>query len=359
MISFEATDEQVLASDMLKSLASQVLRPLARACDRTGSLSADVTEALAATGLIDLALEGQPPDSQCALSNAMAIEAIAHGDASFAIAVAATLGHVTAVMRFGAHTQRAQLRERWSSGQAQAAAVLIQEPGFHFDARRPRCEVRRQGGTLAITGTKSMVPRANACDEFTVIANCEGAAVAIVVPADTAGLEVRPSSATLGLRSLELAEVVFDNVVLPEAALLGDGSTAILLANSARAAMAAILTGVSDAVADYLVPYLKDRQAHGSALARKQSVAFRLAEMTIDVRSMRWMTWQAATAIDKRRESERPARLAHLHAAEKALWITDEGVQLMGGHGYMRDNPVERWYRDVRTVAGLEGVVGL
>lgn len=361
MISFQPSEEQLLATDMLDALARDVLRPLARQCDQTGTLTPPVHDALNATGLIELALIPAEPEHQPAVSNAMALEAIAYADASFAVALGASLGHARAIMRFGSPAQRSQLADRWSGNPAEKGAILIQEPGFAADVTAPRCVLRREGEKLILSGAKAMVPCASGAGEFIVVAAFEGARAAIVVPTDTPGVECLPAQGTLGLRSLALAEVNFNDVVLPASALLGGDSPPDVqwLIDSARVANSAIVTGVARAVLDQLVPYLKERKAHGSALAMKQSVAFRLADMSVDIPSMRWMTWRAAAMMDQSRMATREARLAHTHCVEQALWITDEGVQLMGGHGYMRDNPVERWYRDVRTLAGLQGMTGL
>ena len=119
------------------------------------------------------------------------------------------------------------------------------------------------------------------------------------------------------------------------------------------------MTGISRAVMEFVIPYTKERVVHGAALAQKQVIAFRLADMRIETDAMRWMTWKAAAILEKGGDATRQAQLACTYAREQAMWIVDEGVQMLGGHGYLRDNPVEMWYRDARTVSALEGVVGV
>jgi alkylation response protein AidB-like acyl-CoA dehydrogenase len=119
------------------------------------------------------------------------------------------------------------------------------------------------------------------------------------------------------------------------------------------------MTGISRAVMEFVMPYTKERVVHGDALAKKQTIAFRLADMRIETDAMRWMTWKAASILEQGGDATRQAQLAYTYCGEQAMWIADEGVQMLGGHGYLRDNPVEMWYRDTRTVSVLEGAVGV
>ena len=114
--------------------------------------------------------------------------------------------------------------------------------------------------------------------------------------------------------------------------------------------------GLGRAVLDYCVPYAKERVAFDEPIARKQSIAFRLAEMHIEVESLRWMTWRAAGDLEHGRDATRSAHLARAYAAEKTMWIADNGVQVLGGHGFIREHPVEMWYRNARTLTVLEGL---
>jgi alkylation response protein AidB-like acyl-CoA dehydrogenase len=109
-------------------------------------------------------------------------------------------------------------------------------------------------------------------------------------------------------------------------------------------------------VLEYCVPYAKERVAFGEAIAKKQSIAFRLAEMHMEVECMRWMTWKAASQLEQNLDATKAAHLARQYAADKAMWISDNGIQVLGGHGFIREHPVEMWYRNARTLGVLEGV---
>jgi alkylation response protein AidB-like acyl-CoA dehydrogenase len=113
--------------------------------------------------------------------------------------------------------------------------------------------------------------------------------------------------------------------------------------------------GVSRAVMEYAIPYAKDREAFDEAIAKKQAIAFTLADMCIEVDAMRWLTWQAASQLEQGLDATREAQLARIYCARQAMKIADDGVQVLGGHGFIREHPVELWYRNVRMLGVLDG----
>jgi alkylation response protein AidB-like acyl-CoA dehydrogenase len=158
-----------------------------------------------------------------------------------------------------------------------------------------------------------------------------------------------------------MADVEFDGVLVPATMRLGEhnGCDVQRIVDAARTGIAAILTGMSRGVLEYCVPYLKERVVHGVPLARKQVIAFRLADMHIEVEAMRWMSWRAASELESKRPATRSAQLAYTYAATQAMSIADEGVQAFGGHGFVRAHPIEMWYRNARSLSVLEGVGGI
>jgi alkylation response protein AidB-like acyl-CoA dehydrogenase len=131
------------------------------------------------------------------------------------------------------------------------------------------------------------------------------------------------------------------------------------IVNNSRTAICAALLGLSRAVLDYCVPYSKDRVAFDEPIAKKQSIAFRLAEMHIECEAMRNLIWQAASFLEHGEDATRQARMARVYTAEKAMWIADNGIQVLGGHGFIREHPVEMWFRHARTLSVLEGAAGI
>ena len=119
------------------------------------------------------------------------------------------------------------------------------------------------------------------------------------------------------------------------------------------------MAGLSRAVLEYCVPYAKEREAFDEPIARKQAIAFTLADMHIEIESMRWLVWKAASRLEKGLDTRREAHLARAYAAEKSMWIADNGVQVLGGHGFIREHPVELWFRSARTLGVLEGTTSV
>ena len=117
------------------------------------------------------------------------------------------------------------------------------------------------------------------------------------------------------------------------------------------------MVGLSRAVMEYAIPYAKDREAFGEAIAKKQAIAVMLSDMTIEVDSMRWLVWKAASELENGLDATRSSHLARVYCAREAMKIGDNGLQVLGGHGFIREHPVEMWYRNVRTLGVLEGAV--
>jgi alkylation response protein AidB-like acyl-CoA dehydrogenase len=154
-----------------------------------------------------------------------------------------------------------------------------------------------------------------------------------------------------------MTDVILENVIVPdEDALPGDPRRLI---DASRVALSALLSGLARCVYDYALPYAKQRVVHGEIIARKQAVAFKLADMHIAAQAMRWMALRAAYELDAGLSATRSASLARRYAAEQGMKIADEGVQLFGGHGFMRDMPLEMWYRNARSLSVLDGLVGV
>jgi alkylation response protein AidB-like acyl-CoA dehydrogenase len=148
-------------------------------------------------------------------------------------------------------------------------------------------------------------------------------------------------------------------VRVPERNILGalDGSTYAECVRLSRLAWCALSVGVGQAVLDYVTPYVKEREAFGEPIAHRQSVAFMVADIAIELQSMRLLTWKAASRAAAGQDFSREVALARRLCADKGMQIGLDGVQLLGGHGFVKEHPVERWYRDLRGISVMEGGV--
>ena len=357
MITFALTEEQQIAQSTFRTAARDILRTGARAADEAGAMSPETLTQLWALGLVQAQEEG----SRDPILNSIVLEELGWGDATLGLAVAGTMAFSAAIADLGSAKQKAEILPPVMGDSPVPAAIAVTEPSFDFDVTDMRTTAVRVGSGYRIEGVKTYVPLAASCRYLLVIANLDGVLAPFIVSADSPGIRVEPHAA-MGLRALGLGRVHFNSVDIHEDMRLGevDGGAAQRIIDCCRSGTAAMLSGLTRAVYEYVKDYTRERVAHGSALAQKQTVGFRIVDMHIAIESMRWMNWKAASELATRApQATRSARLAHLYACEQATWITDEGIQLLGGHGFLRDHPVELWFRNSRAMTVLEGLASV
>jgi alkylation response protein AidB-like acyl-CoA dehydrogenase len=265
------------------------------------------------------------------------------------------------VLDQGTDAQRKTLLPLFCGERFHAAALAWIEPGPAFEPLLPRLLAEPKGRGFVLSGAKSFVPLADRASHFLAIARNNGGHDAFIVPRDAVGLKISDPQKQLGLRALPTATLELERVELPAEARLGgdSGCDVRRLMNHSRAALAAVMTGLSRAVIEYAIPYAKDREAFDQAIAQKQGIAFKLAEMHIETEAMRWLTWKAASQLEQGRDALKSCHHARAYAAAQSMWVADQGVQVLGGHGFIREHPVEMWYRNARTLGVLEGTLAL
>jgi hypothetical protein len=179
-----------------------------------------------------------------------------------------------------------------------------------------------------------------------------------LVESSTDDLMVEPEPA-MGLRAAATGRLVLDDVRLPSGALLGGGEPAAFAecVQRARLAWCALAVGAAQAVLDYAIPYVNDRVAFGEPISHRQAVAFAVSEIGIELEGMRLATLRAASRADRGEPFAREVAVARRLCATHGMRIGSEGVQLLGGHGYVKEHPVERWYRDLRAAGVMEGAL--
>jgi alkylation response protein AidB-like acyl-CoA dehydrogenase len=232
------------------------------------------------------------------------------------------------------------------------------EPDFDFYAGDMRTAARQDGGGYVIDGVKAMVPFADRAPGMIVYAALDGKPQAFVVSPKAEGVKVGEREKLLGLGALPLFRVQFESVKVAEDAWLGNSPTkdAGPMIAAANVATAALAVGVSRAAHLYALSYAKEREVFGTPIAQKQSIAFMLAEMAIEVEAIRLLVWEAAWHMDAGKDATREAYLALCGASDMAMMVTDRAVQILGGHGYIREHPVERWYRTGRGIPTFPGL---
>jgi alkylation response protein AidB-like acyl-CoA dehydrogenase len=163
----------------------------------------------------------------------------------------------------------------------------------------------------------------------------------------------------MGIRAAGTGRLTFEDVKLQAGALLGDAHPSVFAeaVQLARLGWCAVALGTGQAVLEYVIPYVNERRAFGEPISHRQAVAFAVANMAIELEGMRLATYRAASRVDQGLPFAREAALAHRLCAERGVAIGSDGVQLLGGHGYVKEHPVERWYRDLRAAGVMEGAL--
>jgi alkylation response protein AidB-like acyl-CoA dehydrogenase len=238
-------------------------------------------------------------------------------------------------------------------------AALI-EYAFDFDANDLRTIAKADGSDYILSGEKAFVPFAKDAEAILVYANLDGKTQGFIVPKGAAGLFVSDEREKLmSLNALPLYRVKLDSVKVPAANRLGGeaGHDFELILASLRIASASAAVGVAKASFEYSMNYAKERDVFGVKVAQKQAIAFMLAEMATEIESIRLLIWEAAWKLDTGKEdAAKDAYLAATGAADMVMMVTDRGVQILGGHGYIREHPVEMWMRNGRGFAMLTGL---
>ena len=364
MISFQPTEDQETARAAMRDFAEQAMRPAAREIDEAAAIPEPLLAQAWELGLTATQIPeayGGYGAPRSPVTNAIVLEELAYGDAALALAAAAPSSFAYAILDQGTDEQRARYLPAFGGERYTAASLAVAEPAPDFNAYAPRTTAKAENGSFVLNGRKCFVPMGDRATHFLVVAKGGSGLDAFIVPRGAAGLSISETEKNLGLKALPTVTLELSGVTVPLEDRLGgkSGANVSRLLEHCRVGLAAIMTGLSRSVLDYCVPYAKERVAFGEAIARKQSIAFRLAEMHIEIESMRWMTWNAASDLEHGSNAARSAHLARLYAAEKTMWIADNGVQVLGGHGFIREHPVEMWYRNARTLGVLEGTASV
>jgi alkylation response protein AidB-like acyl-CoA dehydrogenase len=291
-----------------------------------------------------------------ATTAALVAEALAHGDMGLAVACLAPAAVSNALVLWGDETQQATYLPAFVGDDVPAAALAVLEPRPLFDPFRLETTARRTAGGFVLSGVKSLVPRASSAELFVVAAMLDGKPALFIVESGTTGVLVEAEPA-MGLRAASTARLVLEDVAVPAGARLGDEGAYADCIRLSRIGWAALACGTGKAVLDYVIPYVNERVAFGEPISHRQAVAFMVANIGIELEGARLVMLRAAARAEQGKSFAREAALARRLTAEYGMQIGSNGVQLLGGHGYVKEHPVERWYRDLQAVGVMEGAL--
>jgi len=359
LIDFEPAEEQQLIVETLRQFAANEIRPAAHEAAEARKLPEAVLSQAHELGLVALGVEAAHGGGgeRSAVTGALIAEELAHGDLAIALAILSPSLTALPVNDFGSETQKREVLPAFTAASFVPGSLALVEPSLRFDPFHPQTQAHRDGDGYALTGEKCFVPWLDGGESVLVIASEGDVPQAFLVPRDAAGLSATPER-NLGIDALPTVELGLDGVRVPATARLG-GDAGIdhhELVNRGRIGLAATAVGVARASFEIARDHAKQREAFGAPIATKQAIAFKLADMAIEIDATRLLVWQAAWSLDAGHDATREATLASRQSSRVALEVSDGAIQVLGGYGYIRDYLPEMHLRNARGYATFEAL---
>lgn len=351
------TDDQQMMLDVVTEFADEVVRPAAEAADAASATPAGLLEQSGEFGvnLINLPESlGGLGEERSATTGVLVAEALARGDLGIAVSVLAPSAVSTAIALWGSGAQQQTYLPAFAGEDAPSASFCVVEPTPFFDPLALSTTAAARDDGFVLQGEKSAVIRGADAELFLIGADLDGEPRLFLVESGAEGLSVSEDPA-MGLRAASLSRLHIDGVTVGADALVGTSENYREALRLARTAWAALAAGTGRAALDYVSEYVKTRQAFGEPIARRQSVAFMVSDIAIELEGVRLAAYKAAGLADQGRDIARASSLARELSGRYGMKIGTDAVQLLGGHGFVKEHPVERWYRDLRAVGVMEG----
>ncbi len=361
MYAFEPSEEQRMLVDAVQRYAANDLRPAAREADESGELPQNLIEKGWELGVLQASI----PETyggfgeHSAVTSVLAAEELGWGDLAGALAIMAPAAFALPLLLAGTDEQKAELLPPVIDAEWKPYVAALVESSYDFHAGDLSTTAKALKTSYRLDGTKVYVPFADKAQAFLVFANLDGETQGFVVPAGTEGLTIGEREKLMGIKGLPTFELKLENVKVPLDARLGGekGHDFAAILASMQVATAGLAIGMCRAALEYSLEYAKEREAFDVPIAQKQSIAFMLAEMATEIEAVRLLVWEAAWQLDAGKdEAARNAYLAFIGASDMAVMVTDRAVQILGGHGYIREHPVEMWMRNGGGISNLAGL---
>jgi alkylation response protein AidB-like acyl-CoA dehydrogenase len=362
MYSFEPTEEQQMLIEAVGKYALNHLRVAAHDAEE----STELPKKLISKGWEIGLLQASIPEAcggfgeRNTVTGVLAVEEMAFGDLAGTLAVLTPSLFAMPILLAGNEEQKQEYLPQVIEGEWCPYTAALIEYAFDFDPNALKTFAILKDGEYILSGEKAFVPFAKDAEAILVYANVDGQTQGFIVSKDLAGLTISDEREKLmSLNALPLYRVHLDNVKVPVSNRLGgtSGHDFEPILASMRVANAAAAVGVANAAFEYSMNYAKEREVFGVKVAQKQAIAFMLAEMRTEIEASRLLTWEAAWKLDQGKEDAFiEAYFAVTGAADMVMMVTDRAVQILGGHGYIREHPVEMWMRNGRGFAMFTGL---
>ncbi|HEY5493303.1 MAG TPA: acyl-CoA dehydrogenase family protein [Candidatus Anoxymicrobiaceae bacterium] len=369
MIDFELTEEQRAAIDMAHDFALNELRPIAAEWDQKGEFPQDLILPKACQA--GLTSAGIPEEfgggGLDPLTSAMVFEEMAWGCAGLATSIGANNLATAPIQIAGTQEQK----EKWlprlcGEKEAKLAAFALTEPGAGSDVSAISTNAKQDGDNYILNGQKCFITNGGISDVYTVFAQTDNGLSGFIVDGKSDGITMGKHEDKLGIRASHTAEVFFEDVKVPKEDMLGEpGSafvTVMLTLDQTRAGVAALAVGVARAAFEEANAYAKERVQFGKPIMVNQAISFMLVDMLMNIEAGRRLYYYAGWLANKMAETGKTSRrlsvassIAKAFCGDMAMKVTTDAVQVMGGYGYMKDYPVEKYMRDAKIMQIYEG----
>ncbi|RKD97813.1 acyl-CoA dehydrogenase family protein [Halopiger aswanensis] len=363
---FGLTDEQRQIREEIQRFAENEIVPQAAEYDREEKFPHDIVDEAAEMGLTGAHIPMEYGGAGYSiLDTAIITEELFSYDPGIALSIVSTSFGCEAIMNFGTEDQKERFLEPVARGE-QISGAAISEPDTGSDVSSVSTRAEKDGDEWVINGNKMWITNGSVGDFFVVLCKTDPDAEGryngfsqIVVESDRDGFSAEKITGKLGIRASDTAELVFDDVRVPEENLIGTRDAAFMqqmqFFDETRVAVAAQGVGIAKGATRAALEYAQDREQFGKSISEFQAIQHKLAEMATDTEAARNLTYKAAWNVDQGEDITKLASMAKEYASRVAVDVADEAVQIHGGAGYVDDFPVERFYRDAKITQIYEG----
>jgi acyl-CoA dehydrogenase len=362
-LSFALTDEQRMLQDLARNFSRGEMAPVAEYYDRTAEFPLPVIQKARRAGLLNINIPMEYGGGGASLVEECLVgEELAWGCSGIGSSMMINNLAAIPIIVGGSDEQKREWLGRMVGGQL--ASYAVTEPAAGSDVAGIQTTATRQGTEYCLKGSKTFISNASFSDFFVVFAYTDRAKrykgmSAFIVERDREGFSVSKKFDKLGQRASDTAEITLADVVVPEANRLGREGDGFMIAmqvfDKSRPAVAAAAVGVAQRALDESLKYAKERHTFGVPIADHQVIAHMLADMAMNIQAARLLAWQSAWLVDQGQANTKFAAFAKAFAADAAMKITTDAVQIHGGYGFMKEYPVEKLMRDCKVFQIYEG----
>lgn len=366
MVSFELTDEQLMLEQTAHEFAEKEIRPIAQEYDEKEEMPYDVFKKMHQIGLTKLNIPQEyGGESDGSLLNSVIVaEELAWGCAGIAVGMGGPGFAGYPLLTIGTEEQKRRFLKFLCGDDLKFGALCITEPGGGSDVASICTTAKFEGDEYILNGSKCFITNGGIADIHVVFATVDKSQGkeglrGFVVEKDTPGFYMGKKEKKMGLRTSHTAEVILDNCRVPKDNLLGEDKSAfpglMKALDKSRPVIGAVAVGIARAAYEYALNYARERIQFGSPIAQNQAISFVLADMATEIDAARMLIWRAAFLHDRDLPMTKEASMGKVKASEVAVKVTEKAIQILGGYGYMKDYPVEKWYRDAKVTTLVEG----